>query len=55
MSSGRFDERDVEEVLKRTPVALGRGKVTVPLIDVIPNILVDDLYRKCEDFCREHC
>ncbi len=55
MSSGRFEEREVEEVLRRTPVVLGRGKVTVSLMDVVPSILVDDLYRKCEAFCRENC
>ena len=54
MATGRFDERDVEQVLRRTPVALGRGKVTVALYDVIPNILCDDLYGMCQDFARQN-
>lgn len=54
MATGRFDEQAVEEVLKRTPVALGRGKVTVSLMDVVPNIVLDDLKRLCDEFCRRN-
>ena len=54
MSTGRFDEQAVEEVLKRTPVALGRGKVTLSLMDVVPQIVLDDLKGLCEAFCREN-
>jgi hypothetical protein len=53
-SGGRCDVRDVEETLKRTPVSLGRGKVTLSLYDVVPNVLVDDLYELCESFAREN-
>ena len=53
--SGRFDEQAIEDVLKRTPVALGRGKATVSLMDAIPNIVVDDLKKLSEEFCKENC
>ena len=54
MSTGRFDEQAVEEVLQRTPVVLGRGKVTLSLMDVVPSVVLDDLKRLCEEFCRRN-
>jgi hypothetical protein len=45
-------EADVVEFLKKVPVKLGQGKVTVSLEDVLPRMCIQDIVRACEDFAR---
>lgn len=45
-------EADVVDFLKKVPVKLGQGKVTLSLNDVLPNMCVQDIVRACEDFER---
>lgn len=47
-----FDERDVEDFLRKIPVKLGQGKTSVSLDTVLPNMCVGDIVRACEDFSR---
>jgi hypothetical protein len=55
MMSRGFDERDVEDALKKVPVKLGQGKKTVSLMDVMPSMCVSDLMDMCKTYAREHC
>lgn len=45
-------EADVVEFLKKVPVKVGQGKVTLSLEDVMPKTCVQDIVRACEDFER---
>ena len=54
MMSRGFDERDVEDALKKVPVKLGQGKKTVSLMDVMPSMCVSDLMDVCKEYAREH-
>jgi hypothetical protein len=48
-----FDERDVEDFLKKIPVELGQGKTTVSLDSVLPAMAVDDIVKACKEFERD--
>lgn len=52
LANGGLKESDVEEFLKKVPVKLGQGKITVSLQDVLPPMCVQDIVRACEDFER---
>eukprot|EP00996_Jenningsia_fusiforme_P002578 NODE_3405_length_983_cov_5.877944_g3127_i0.p2 GENE.NODE_3405_length_983_cov_5.877944_g3127_i0~~NODE_3405_length_983_cov_5.877944_g3127_i0.p2 ORF type:complete len:136 (-),score=19.92 NODE_3405_length_983_cov_5.877944_g3127_i0:197-604(-) len=52
LTTGRYDDRDVEDILKKVPVKLGSGKATVSLDSVLPNACVRDIQRACEEFER---
>lgn len=54
MASG-FDDRNVEDALKKIPITLGRGKMTVSLQDVMPSMVVADLKDICEEYARRNC
>jgi hypothetical protein len=45
-------EDDVVSFLKKVPVKLGKGKVSVSLEEVLPSICVQDIVRACEEFER---
>lgn len=47
-----YSEAAITEVLSRVPVTLGKGKVQLPLIDLIPSSSLRDLYRAVEDYER---
>jgi hypothetical protein len=51
MSDG-FDERDIEDFLKKIPVKLGQGKTTVSLDAVLPVMAIDDIFKACKEFER---
>lgn len=50
---GGLRESDVTAVLKRVPVDVGGGRVTLSLYDVMPNGCVADLARILCDFARD--
>lgn len=52
MADVGYSEAMVKEVLALVPVSLGKGKVELPLLDVIPNSSLQDLYRAVEDHAR---
>ena len=54
MSSG-FDDRDVEDALRKVPVKIGQGKVTVSLKDAMPAMVVSDLVDICKEYARRNC
>ena len=54
MSSG-FDDRNVEDALKKVPVKIGQGKITVSLKDAMPAMVVSDLMDICEEYARRNC
>jgi len=51
-SERRLDEADMAAVLKKVPIKLGGGKLTVALGDVLPAAGVRDMERICEDYAR---
>lgn len=54
MSSG-FDDRNIEDALKKVPIKLGQGKMTVSLKDVMPSMVISDLMDICEEYARQNC
>lgn len=50
ISSGQFGSGKIEEVLKKVPIKLGGGKVTVPLIELLPSACIRDLEGILSDF-----
>ncbi|KIZ05037.1 hypothetical protein MNEG_2924 [Monoraphidium neglectum] len=50
---GGLRESDVSAVLKRIPVDVGGGRVTLSLYDVMPNGCVSDLVRLLEDWAKD--
>jgi hypothetical protein len=54
MSRGSCDGRDVEDALKKVPIKLGQGKMTVALKDVMPSFCVSDLVDLCEEFAQRN-
>lgn len=54
MSRGSCDGRDIEDALKKVPIKLGQGKMTVALKDVMPSFCVSDLMDLCEEFARQN-
>lgn len=54
MYSG-FDDRDVEDAIKKVPVKIGQGKVTVSLKDAMPAMVVSDLMDICKEYARRNC
>ncbi|KAK9820230.1 hypothetical protein WJX72_007723 [[Myrmecia] bisecta] len=53
VSQDGFKQAEVEAVLKKVPVKLGGGKLSVALSDVIPSKGVQDLVRILEDYARD--
>ena len=53
ISSQKFDQGSLEEVLKRVPIKLGGGKAQLPLIDLLPSGCIRDLERILEDYKRD--
>mmetsp|Transcript_6445 Transcript_6445/g.23945 ORF Transcript_6445/g.23945 Transcript_6445/m.23945 type:complete len:128 (+) Transcript_6445:821-1204(+) len=51
--AGRYDERDLDDILRAEKVSLGQGKSTLTLADVIPEYSAQDLRDIVEDFARE--
>ncbi len=47
-----YSEAAITQVLSRVPVSLGKGKVQLPLLDLIPSSSLRDLYRAVEDYER---
>lgn len=47
-----YSEAMVKQVLALVPVSLGKGKVEVPLLDIIPDHSLQDLCRAVEDHAR---
>ena len=52
MRDSGVDEGDVEALLNKVPISLGKKK-TVPLMDVIPAMCIRDLLRELEDAARD--
>ena len=52
LTSG-FEDRDVEEFLKKIPVKLGQGKASVSLDAVLPSAAVDDIVKACKDWSKD--
>ncbi|KAI8471758.1 MAG: hypothetical protein J3K34DRAFT_416160 [Monoraphidium minutum] len=50
---GGLRESDVSGVLKRIPVDVGGGRVTLSLYDVMPSGCVSDLVRLLEDWAKD--
>jgi hypothetical protein len=48
-----IDEAKVEAILRQTSIALGDGRTTVPLRDLIPRAVQADLYELLIDFQHE--
>ena len=55
MKSTGFDDRDVEDALRKVPVKIGQGKVTVSLKDAMPAMVVSDLVDICKEYARRNC
>lgn len=51
---GGLREADVSAVLKKIPVDVGGGRVTLSLYDVMPSACVTDLVRALEDWARSN-
>lgn len=47
-----FSPSDLD-LLKKVPIKLGGGRVTLPLSDLLPAACVADLERICDDFARQ--
>lgn len=52
MASEGFDERSIEDVLRKVPISVGGGKVTVSLLQALPSICVSDLMDICKEYER---
>lgn len=52
LTSG-FDDRDVEDFLKKVPVKLGQGKASVSLDAVLPSAAVSDIVRACKEWAKD--
>lgn len=53
IAANGFDQRDVEDAVAKVPIKLGQGKMTVPLVKVMPAMCMSDLVDICEDFARD--
>jgi len=53
LAGGKVEENKVVDLLKRTPVKLGGGKVEVPLADLLPMQSQVHLMDALEDFQRD--
>ncbi|GBG00291.1 hypothetical protein Rsub_12970 [Raphidocelis subcapitata] len=51
---GGLREAEVSGVLKKIPVDVGGGRVTLSLYDVMPSGCVSDLVRLLEDWVRDN-
>lgn len=52
MATNGFDERNVEDGLRKIPINVGKGKVTITLLEAMPHICVSDLMKICSDYER---
>lgn len=50
ISSGQFSSGKIEDILQKVPIKLGAGKVTVPLLELLPAACVRDLESILSDF-----
>ncbi|GMH43464.1 hypothetical protein BSKO_11386 [Bryopsis sp. KO-2023] len=50
LSSGRFDEVEIEQFLRQVPIKLGGGKLKVRLTDALPSYPMEDFMKICKDF-----
>jgi hypothetical protein len=50
--AGDVSEPDIEQILKKVPLALGGGKQKVSLYDALPSFAVRDLAGILQDFAR---
>lgn len=48
-----FREADLADLVKKVPVKLGGGKVTMALADVVPAGCMRDFERACEGYARD--
>lgn len=46
----RFDEDAIMAILRDCPVKVGGGKATVKLLDLMPNMCVQDFMKIAEDY-----
>jgi hypothetical protein len=53
IAANGFDQRDVEDAVAKVPIKLGQGKMTVPLVKVMPAMCMSDLVDICENFARD--
>lgn len=49
-----FRGADLDALLKKVPVKLGGGALTVPLSDLLPAACARDFERACEDWARNN-
>ena len=49
---GRCNTADLD-LLKKVPIKLGAGRVTLPLSDLLPAACVADLERSCDNYARD--
>lgn len=49
----RYNEDAVMEILRDCPVKVGGGKGTVQLLDLLPNICVQDFLKIAEDYAND--
>lgn len=47
-------ESEVSDVLRKIPIKLGGGKMTVSLLDVTPSFCISDLTKILEDYARSN-